>query len=150
MRGVGCAHDSRPQETTCATSCAPHSSLTTGRYIDWYLLDYKDNECFEVTHLALDDSEYEQGDVLCVTKMAVQRGTKSWFALDEVKARPHGLQTWGQLVTDGTFKVIGFGDEAYVRISEFWRRHAQSPRQHKPDPAELVVEDEDDTQPDVN
>jgi len=117
------------------------------QYIGWYLLDVEDHECFEVTHLALDDSEYDQGMVLCVTKMAVQRGAKSWFALDADRARTHGLQTWGQLINDGTFRLIGFGDEAYVQISAFWRRYMQEPRDNKPDPMELVESVGDDHQP---
>lgn len=32
----------------------------------------------------------------------VQRGTKSWFSLDKDKASEHGLQTFADLVEEGT------------------------------------------------
>ena len=109
-------------------------------YIGWYLLDVEDDDCYEVTHFAEDDSEYDQGQVVCVTKMAVQRGEKTWFSLDEDKAALHGLRTFQQLVRDGTFKLIGFGDETYVNISKFWRRHRHAPRNQKPDTSELLMD----------
>ena len=62
-------------------------------FIGWYVLDCEDDETYEVTHMAEDDSEYEQGTVLCVTKMLRQRSTKSWFSIDAAKAAVHGLQT---------------------------------------------------------
>ena len=133
-----------PKKQLAQPAEPPTPASPPEQYIGWYLIDVEDKECFEVTHLALDDSEYDQDMVLCVTKMAVQRGAKSWYALDAEKARAHGLQTWGQLVNDGTFRLIGFGDEAYVRISAFWRRYMQSPRRNKPDPMELVDGQDDE------
>ena len=113
-------------------------------FIGWYVLDVDDSECFEVTHLEEDDSEYEQGTVLCVTKMARQRGTKTWFSINEEKAAVHGLQTWQSLVASEVIQVIGFGDEAYVRISQFWRDYKDSPTASKPDPRELLERPEPD------
>ena len=42
--------------------------------------------------------------------------------------------------------MIGFGDEAYTRISQFWRDHKAAPRGNKPDPRELLALPD----PDVN
>ena len=112
-------------------------------FIGWYMLDVDDSECFEVTHMEEDVSEFEQGTVLTVTKMAVQRGTKSWFSIDKEKAAAHGLQTFADLVEEGTLQIVGFGDEAYVRISQFWRRYMAAPRRDKPDPRELLDEPDD-------
>ena len=76
--------------------------------------------------------------IFCVTKMGVQRGNKTWFSLDPVKAAPHGLTTFQQLVADEVMKVIGYGDDAYVRISQFWRSYLQAPAASKPDPLQLL------------
>ena len=35
-------------------------------------------------------------------------------------------------------QVIGYGDDAYVRISQFWRDYKAAPRANKPDPLELL------------
>ena len=108
-------------------------------FIGWFVLDVEDLECFEVTYLTEDDTEFELGTVLCVTKMAVQRGEKSWFSIDADKAVTHGLQTWQELVrTEVMMQVIGYGDDAYVRISQFWRDYKAAPRANKPDPLELL------------
>lgn len=85
----------------------PHSAPEL--FIGWFVLDVEDLECFEMTHLAEDDTEFEQGTVLCVTKMAVQRGEKSWFSIDADKAVTHGLQTWQELVQTEVMQVIGYG-----------------------------------------
>ena len=77
----------------------PTSVSPPEEFIGWYLLDVEDNETFEVTHMATDD-EYGQGTVVCVTKMGVQRGLKSWYAIDRAKAVEHGLRTFGQLLED--------------------------------------------------
>lgn len=113
-------------------------------FIGWYVLDVDDSECFEVTRLEEDDSEYEQGTVLCVTKMARQHGTKTWFSINEEKTAVHGLQTWQSLVVSEVIQVTGFGDESYVRISQFWRDYKDSPTASKADPRELLERPEPD------
>ena len=83
-------------DTKSAAEPATRPSVTSPpeEFIGWYVLDCEDHECFEVTHMCEDDSEFAQGTVLCVTKMARQRGAKTWFSIDEEKAAAHGLQTW--------------------------------------------------------
>ena len=66
-----------PKKQLAQPAEPPTPASPPEQYIGWYLIDVEDKECFEVTHLALDDSEYDQDMVLCVTKMAVQRGAKS-------------------------------------------------------------------------
>ena len=73
--------------------------------------------------------------------MAVQRGEKTWYSLDEAKAAARGLQTFQVfLIVNGTLKLIGYGDETYNRISKFWRRHRRSRRGQKPDPLDLLLD----------
>ena len=93
-----------------------------------------------MTHFSDDDSEFDQGQVICVTKMGVQRGEKTWYSLNEHKAAQHGLKTFQQLIAEGTLKVVGYGDETYNRISAFWRGHRRAPRGHKPDPLDLLLD----------
>ena len=145
LRSLGCPGlrikmDFSSAKDAASGGAPPSAASTPEEFIGWYLLDTDDNECWEVTHFADDDSDYDQGQVICVTKMGVQRGEKTWFSLDEDRAATHGLQTFQALVRDGVFKVIGYGDETYNRISKFWRRHRQARRRQKPDPAELLLD----------
>ena len=92
-----------------------------------------------MTHFEDDDS-FGQGQVICVTKMAIQRGEKTWFSLDAAKAEARGLQTFQQLIEAKTLQLVGYGDECYNRISKFWRQHRQAPRGSKPDPHDLLLD----------
>ena len=143
LASIGCRHLRVKLDFTSTSTLANEQPPTVDSppedFIGYYLLDTEDDDCYEVTHFAEDDSEYDQGQVVCVTKMAVQRGEKTWFSLDEDRARVHGLRTFQQMVKDGTLKLIGYGDEAYIAISKFWRRHRRAPRREKPDTSELFL-----------
>ena len=140
LESLGCRGLRIKLDFTTVVEAAPTAPPTVGSpvedYIGWYIMDVDDKECFEVTHFANDDTEYDQGEVICVTKMGVQRGAKSWFSLDADKARTHGLQTFQDLVSEGTFKVLGYGDETYNRISQFWREY----RTQQSDPLDLLLD----------